>query len=319
MRREMHLPDQGIDLTITPAMNHQQLTKIFESGATNDLADEVLFLTTHIQPTFNSAAMQQLDQDVTRLFTGDYPGFLASNTRYHNFKHTRSVVLATSRLLHGLACSGSGQKVSVQAMELALYSAYFHDAGLLRTEADQARSGAFYTQNHEDRSIAILTQYLTDKGLPEFLGKECPSVIQCTNLDLDPAAIAFPSPAAKLAGCVLGSADILAQMADRYYLERLPFLFQEHQEGGLQTFGSAIELMQNTTSFYHNTILHRLEKSFSNISKAMHIHFQARWQIDENLYYTNIMKNLDYLKTILELCENRLECLQTYLKRVPST
>jgi len=298
-------------------MNHQQLTKIFESGATNDPADEVLFLTTQIQPTVNSPALHQLDQDIVRFFTGDYPGFLASNSRYHNLKHTRSVVLATSRLLHGLACSG--QEVSVQALELALYSAYFHDTGLLRTEADQTQHGVFYIQHHEERSIAILTQYLTDKGLPKFLREECPSVIQSTNLALAPDSIAFPSAAAKLAGCVLGSADILAQMADRYYLECLPFLFQEHQEGGLQTFASAIELMQNTTSFYHNIILHRLEKSFSNISKAMRIHFQARWQIDENLYYTNIMKNLDYLKTILELCENRLECLQTYLKRVPTT
>jgi len=297
-------------------MNHQQLTKIFESGATNDPVDEVLFLATQIQPGFNCTALHQLHQDIVRLFAGSYPGFLASNSRYHNLKHTRSVVLATARLLHGLACSG--QEVSAQTMELALYSAYFHDTGLLRTEADQARSEAFYFQNHEERSIAILTQYLADQGVPKFLTEGCPAVIQSTNLALTPDTIAFPSPAAKLAGYVLGSADILAQMADRYYLECLPFLFQEHQEGGLQTFRSAIELMQNTTSFYHNVILDRLEKSFSNISVAMHIHFQTRWQIDENLYCTNIIKNLDYLKAILELCENRLECLEAYLKRVPA-
>lgn len=311
----MHLPDQGIDLTTPSAMNHQQLTRIFESGATDNPADEILLLISRIQPAFNTCALQQLDQDITRLFRGDYPGFLASNTRYHNFTHTRSVVLATARLLHGLACSG--REISMQTMELALYSAYFHDAGLLRTVADGARSGAFYTRNHEQRSIAILNQYLTDRGLPEFLGKECPSVIQCTNLSLDPESIAFPSPEARLAGCILGSSDILAQMADRYYLERLPFLFQEHQEGGLHTFRSAIELMRKTTSFYHDVILDRLERSFSNISAAMHIHFKERWQMDENLYCTNIFKNLDYLEAILERCGNRPGDLKACLKRVP--
>jgi hypothetical protein len=71
-------------------------------------------------------------------------------------------------------------------------------------------------------------------------------------------------------------------------------------------------------SFYHNTIIERLEKAFAKISDAMQVHFRDRWQINENLYYTNIAKNLDYLKTILDLCENRLECLETYLKRVPA-
>jgi hypothetical protein len=298
-------------------MNHQQLTRIFESGATDNPADEILLLIRRILPAFNTCALLQLDQDITRLFTGEYPGFLASNTRYHNFTHTRSVVLATSRLLHGLACSG--RDISVQTMELALYSAYFHDAGLLRRVADGARSGAFYTRNHEQRSIAILSQYLIDRELPGFLGKECPAVIQCTNLSLDPESIAFPSPEARLAGYVLGSADILAQMADRYYLERLPFLFQEHQEGGLHTFRSALELMQKTSSFYHTTILDRLERSFSNVFEAMHIHFQIRWQMDENLYCTSILRNLDYLQTILQRCDNRLGQLKTYLKRVPVT
>jgi len=296
-------------------MNHRQLTRLFESGATDTAIDEILFLTTQIQPTFHTAALRQLHDDITRLFTGSYPGFQASNTRYHNLVHTCSVALATTRLLHGLACSA--REISIPVMELAIYSAYFHDAGLLRTATDQARTGAIYTRNHEERSIAFMTQYLRGNNLPEFLSHHCPSVIRCTDLTLAPDHIAFPSPEARLAGYVLGSADILAQMADRYYLERLTFLFEEHRDGGLQTYHSAIELMQNTMSFYHNTIIKRLEKAFTKISDALQVHFRERWQINENLYYTNIAKNLDYLKTILDLCENRLECLETYLKRVP--
>jgi len=297
-------------------MNHQRLSRLFESGATNDLADEILFLTTQILPAFDTTALQRLHKDIARLFTGNYPGFQANNTRYHNLNHTYGVVLATSRLLHGLACSG--REISIPIMELSLYSAYFHDAGLLRTTAEPARTGAAYTRNHEERSIAVMTRYLADNTLPEFLSQDCPSVIRCTDLSVAPDTIAFPSPEARLAGYVLGSADILAQMADRYYLERLPFLFEEHRDGGLQTYRSAIELMQNTMSFYHNIIVERLEKAFAKISDALQAHFRERWQINENLYSTNIAKNLDYLKTILDLCENRRECLESYLKRVPA-
>lgn len=297
-------------------MNYRQLSRIFESGATDAPVDEILQLVRHIQPDFNTAPLLRLHEDITRLFAGSYPGFQASNTRYHNCSHTCSVVLATSRLLHGLACSG--REISPPVMELTLYSAYFHDSGLLRTESEQAESGAIYTRNHEERSIAFMTQYLAQKSFPEFLSRGCPSVIQCTDLAVRPEDIDFDSPEARLAGYILGSADMLAQMADRYYLERLPFLFEEHRQGGVQTSRSVVELMRNTTSFYHDIITERLEKSFAGISNAMQTHFRVRWQIDENLYYSYIAKNLDYLKTILELCEDRLECLESYLKRVPA-
>jgi len=109
----------------------------------------------------------------------------------------------------------------------------------------------------------------------------------------------------------------MAQMADRYYLERLPFLFQELKEGGIETRDSAFDLIQETTLFYHNIITGRLEKDFANVAQAMEAHFHQRWQIKENPYYTNIEKNITYLKKILRLCENELEDLSVFLKRIP--
>jgi len=311
----MYLLCKGLALTIMPDMNHQQKTKIFESGASSDPFDEILSLAALIQPSFDPAMLRQLHHDVARLFAGTYPGYRGSTTRYHNLKHTCSVVLATARLLHGLTCTG--QHISLHVLELALYSAYLHDAGLLTETSDKAISGAIYTQMHEERSIALMQHYLTSNNLSDLLIQECSSVIKCTDLTLDPEEISFPSPEAKLAGYVLGSADILAQMADRYYLERLPFLFQELKEGGIETRDSAIDLIQETTIFYHNIIIERLEKAFSNTAQAMRAHFHQRWQINENLYYTNIEKNITYLKKILQLCEDELEDLSTFLKRIP--
>ncbi len=312
----MYLADKGPTLTIVHGMNHQQLTKIFESGATSDPLDEIIYLVALIQPTFNPCLLRQLHHDTARFFAGTYPGFRASNTRYHNLKHTYSVALATARLLHGLTCTG--QDISIQVMEQALYSAYFHDTGLLMKTSDQALSGAIYTQNHEERSITVMAQYLASNNLSHALIEGSAAAIKCTDLALDPRDIIFPSPASKLAGYILGSADILAQMADRCYLERLPFLFQEHKDGGLKAHASAFELMQDTTFFYHNIIAERLEKMFTNTARAMQTHFHERWQINDNLYYTNIGNNLDYLKKILQTCEDKMECLETFLKRNPT-
>ena len=298
-------------------MNHQQLTRIFESGATADPLDEIVTLATLTQPTFDALLLRQLHHDTARLFAGTYPEFRASNTLYHNLTHTYSVALATARLLHGLTCNHS-QDISIQVIKQALYSAYFHDTGLLMTTSDQALSGAFYTQNHEERSIAVMKQYFENNNFSQAFIQECASVIKCTDLTLAPEDMTFPSPASKLAGYVLGSADILAQMADRCYLERLPFLFQEHQDGGLKAHESAMELMQDTTSFYHNIIATRLEKTFTNTAQAMQAHFHTRWQINDNLYYTNIGNNLGYLSKILQTCENKMECLETFLKRNPT-
>ena len=313
----MHLVYQGLNLTIMHGMNHRQLTKIFESGATNDPLDEILALVALIQPTFDPLLLRQLHHDTARLFAGTYPGFRASNTRYHNLRHTYSVALATARLLHGLTYTHN-QDISIQVMEQALYSAYFHDTGLLIKISDQALSGAIYTRNHEERSITFMTQYLESKYLSPALMQECAAVIKCTDLSLDPEDITFPSPASKLAGHILGSTDILAQMADRCYLERLPFLFQELKEGGLKAHNSALELMQDTTFFYHNIIAERLEKMFTNTAQAMQTHFYKRWQINDNLYFTNIRNNLSYLKKILQTCEDKMECLETFLKRNPN-
>jgi hypothetical protein len=313
----MHLVYQGFDMTIVHGMNHQQLTKIFESGATDDPLDEILVLVALIQPTFDPLPLRQLHHDTARLFAGTYPGFRASNTQYHNLKHTYSVALATARLLHGLTCAHN-RNITIQVIEQALYSAYFHDTGLLIKTSDPVLSGAIYTQNHEERSISVMTQYLQNNNLSHTLTQECAAVIKCTDLTLDPKDIAFPSPASKLAGYIVGSTDILAQMADRYYLERLPSLFQELQEGGLKIHDSAFELMRDTTFFYHNIIVERLEKMFTNTAQAMQAHFYTRWQINDNLYYTNIRNNLNYLKKILQACEDKMECLETFLKRKPT-
>ncbi|MEN8190917.1 MAG: hypothetical protein ABFS19_13810 [Thermodesulfobacteriota bacterium] len=115
----------------------------------------------------------------------------------------------------------------------------------------------------------------------------------------------------------MGSADILAQMADRYYLERLPLLFAEHQEGGIGNYNSVLELMEQTSDFYHNVVIDRLAHSFGNLTKFMQVHFRERWGMERNLYLENIKKNIKYIRFVLRECQGDIDSVKKYLRRIP--
>lgn len=296
-------------------MNHSHLTQLFECGQSADPLDEILTLLSLIAPGSAQAPIRQLHKEIADLFAGGIPGYRASNTKYHNLGHTYSVVLAAVRLFHGLSCEG--HDFAEETVKKALYSAYFHDCGLLLQKSEQATTGAAFTKEHEARSILFMERYLKERDYSSSFIADCSLIIQCTDLSVDPYSLNFPTEELQLAGSVVGSADILAQMADRYYLERLPLLFQEHQEGGITMYNSAVELMQHTTFFYHHVIVDRLERVFSNLVVSMRTHFRERWGMDRNLYLENISNNIDYIKIIVQSCEDELECLQRFLRRTP--
>ena len=297
-------------------MDNRFLIKLLESGYTDDPLDEILAVVTLMAPDLKRAPLIELHREIGLVFAGEHPDYRQSNTKYHNLDHTYSVVLATVRLFHGLYCDG--WPVSKETLKKAIYSAYFHDCGLLLKNSEDAVTGATYTIGHEKRSMFFMADYLEQKKFSYPFITDCSVIIQCTNLSIDPDSLFFPSAEMQLAAFAVGSADILAQMADRYYLERLPSLFQEHQEGGIGGYDSAVELMQQTSLFYHKVVIDRLSRVFGNLTKFMQIHFRNRCKVDRNLYLDNIKKNVKYIKLIVESCSGDMEeSLQHYLRRIP--
>lgn len=295
-------------------MDNLFLAKMLETGYTEDPLDEILAILTLMSPDFKRASLLELHREIGLVFEGRHPDYRQSNTKYHNLDHTYSVVLATLRLFHGLYCDG--WPVSRDTLTKALFSAYFHDCGLLLKNSEEAVTGATYTIGHEKRSMFFMADYLKEKNFSMPFITDCSLIIQCTNLSIDPDSLFFPSAEMQMASFAVGSADILAQMADRYYLERLPSLFQEHQEGGIANYNSVIELMQQTSAFYHDVVVDRLSRVFGNLTKYMQIHFRERWGVDKNLYLDNIKKNVKYIQLILKSC-NDMDSLKLYLRRLP--
>ena len=286
------------------------LTNISSPSGTFAEMTKVLAL---IDPSYDPAPLKIVFSDIIRLFKGEYPGYRASNTKYHNLDHTCGVTLATVRLVHGLHIQG--KSLLSKNIELGLISAMFHDTGLIQTENELTGTGAQYTIGHEERSITLMENHLSGNGFSAEDINDCRHIIRCTILTLPITEIPFRSKEIKTMGKVLGSADLIAQMSDRSYLEKLPLLFMEFEEAQMPGFETPLELFKNTEQFYHSVARKRLTEEMGNVSNAALFHFNERWNINRDLYAESITNNIEYMKDIYKECADSYECLMKRIRR----
>lgn len=262
---------------------------------------------------YDTSKLEMVYTDIVTLFRGEFPGYQASNTKYHDLEHTNSVALASARLIHG--CTLAGMVFDVDNLLLGIYAALFHDVGLIQTKDDKVGSGAKYTVGHEKRSIVFIRKYLSQKGFPNQQIDDCSHLIMCTILNLPPKEIPFRSPEIETLGKIVGTADLMAQIADRYYIEKLLLLFQEFQEAGVPDFATELDLLKKTEGFYKNVAEQRLAHDFSGISANMTAHFKQRWGVEKDLYSESIQKNIDYLRILLERAGDSIVSVKKTLRR----
>lgn len=263
-------------------------------------------------PGYDGTVFQEAFEDVQRLFYGQYPGYRASNTRYHDFEHTCSVVLATCRLIYG--AMAEGMLFSEEDCVKGILSALFHDVGLIQDDDDTQGTGAKHTVGHEERSIQFMRCDLDGKLDDEDI-EDIADCIRCTILAMKPSKIAFRTEEVRMMGFFLGSADLLAQIADRYYLEKLLLLFEEFQEAKLPGYDTAFDLLLKTRGFYQEVARKRLDNDLGKVDRFMEAHFRRRWSVDQDLYAEAIERNLEYLDAILKGCKDDLDAFLTNLRR----
>jgi hypothetical protein len=100
------------------AMKLDDLTNI---SSHRGIYAEIIKTLSLVDPDYNTSFLKKVYSDIVCLFNGEYPGYRASNTKYHNLEHTCSVILATARLIHGLHVQG--QIFSSRVIELGLIAA----------------------------------------------------------------------------------------------------------------------------------------------------------------------------------------------------
>lgn len=228
------------------------------------------------------------------LYNGFYPGYRKCNTEYHDLKHTYDVFIATFRLIDGRNLYG---KVFTEEIASDLMiAALMHDTGYIQTETDTEGTGAKYTKTHIKRSMDFTKQNAATFHLTGRNVSQINRYISCTGLNADCMENFTVNDLE--AGAVLGTADLLGQMADRAYLEKLLFLYYEFVEGGMEGFTCSFDILRQTLAFYEAT-LERMDRTLIKSYNYARYHFFERYGIDENLYITAIGKQMEYLKSIV--------------------
>lgn len=233
---------------------------------------------------------------IKKLFEGRFPGYKACNTKYHNFSHTMDILLATARLMDGYNIEND--LLPIQLASNLLNAALSHDTGYIQEEKDNKGTGAKHTATHVKRSMQFIERHHKDFKIAPDQILSINNLILCTDLQFNLNSIEFSSNEEKLSGHILGSSDILSQMSDRLYLEKLLLLFYEFKEAGIDGFNIEFDIINNTVGFYE-FMKKRFSKTFLGVYKYAQSHFRKRFMIDRNLYIEAIEHNIEHLKIII--------------------
>ncbi len=242
-------------------------------------------------------------KDFEKLFTGQTPGYLGVDTVYHDLQHSQDVVLAMARLLAGYERSHpDGPRLGAERALVALVTALFHDSGYIRETGESAvANGAVFTRHHVTRSARYLAKYLPGAGLGQWV-PVATRMVHFTGYEVPLDLLRVADPRDRLAGHLLGTADMLAQMADRCYLEKCrDRLYAEFVlgdvavhagAGGVKVlYGSGLDLLRQTPNFIASTIDNRLGTAFGHAYRYVEPLYDG-----ENPYLNAIRQNVQYLK-----------------------
>lgn len=244
--------------------------------------------------------------DFAALFTGRMPGYLGVDTVYHDLQHSLDMVLAATRLMVGYERSvPETQRLGHERALVGIITALFHDAGYIRetSEAD-VPNGAVFTRNHVTRSARFLARYLPRVGLAHWV-PVATRIVHFTGYELPLDEIRVADERDRKLGHLVGTADLLAQMSDRCYLEKCrDRLYAEFVLGGVAVYpgtqgvkvvyGSGLDLLRQTPAFVRAALEDRLEGAFDHAYRYVEPLFGGA-----NPYLEAIEQNVAHLNELL--------------------
>ncbi|MBU0936272.1 MAG: metal-dependent phosphohydrolase [Spirochaetes bacterium] len=231
---------------------------------------------------------------IQKLFAGQVEGFHACDTEYHDIFHTVTVFQTTFRLLDGYISAGS--IVSEDAAVDLLLAALAHDTGYIRRTGEEEGSGARYTSSHVARSADFVLEHGQKAGWTSV--DRMVRFIWATGLKNEYAAQHWQNTQESELAALLGSADIIGQMSDRVYLEKLLFLYREFREAGFPGYETEFDILRKTIDFY-DLAIHRLDVDFRGVRSYARLFFRNRQQEDRDFYAEAMDHMMEYLRGIL--------------------
>jgi len=247
--------------------------------------------------------------DFERLFNGRFPGYNGCDTTYHDVQHTLDMTLALARLVVGYERSVEPpERLGSRRAQMAIITSLFHDSGYIRhQERDKDFSnGAQFTLYHVSRSADFLRRYLPELGLARDVAVSS-MIVHFTGYELDLDKIELEDPRDIICGHLIGTADLMAQMADRCYLEKCrDRLYKEFVVGGVAVehakpgtymvrYKSGKDLLQKTPMFYQQVMRDRLHRKFNRVYRYIEVLYDG-----QNPYIDAIRNNIAHLVHIIE-------------------
>jgi hypothetical protein len=272
------------------------LADLVDMTSPSAVFDEVSFIATLIAPQMDPSALTNAFSFTASLYHGLWPSERACNTNFHDLRHITDTLLAMVRLIHGAIISG--HRITPRNAFVGLVAAMAHDAGYIQDIKDGIGTGAKYTAVHVQRSVEHIERYGKRYGLNTSEIEPCQKIIQCTDMKNDSSSVVFKSQGFSMLGKILAVADLIGQLADRIYLEKLFYLYREFEEGLVDGYCNEMDMLKKSLTFF-DTAEDRITKQLDGLDRLAAAHFRVRWDIPRNLYKDAIEKHRHYLAHIL--------------------
>jgi len=294
--------------------NEYDVTNRVRTTDLQEVSAEVMRLYKGLYNGTPSAPIRRGFADIGRLYAGEHPGYKPCDTAYHDIQHVLDVTLAMARLMDGYERSRDVTRSRVSGspalpaagFSLGVVSALYHDFGYLRRRGDRRhRYGAEYTLTHVSRGSRHMRRYLPRIGLKRYATTGA-MLVHYTGYERPAETIPLNDTLMRRVGHMLGTADIIAQMSDRCYLEKCrDRLYPEFVLGGLARrrlpggrtqvmFTSGDDLVRKTPGFYL-TAAKRLDLQLARAYEYAGRHFKG-----QNLYLEEMQKNVRYARAVGE-------------------
>jgi hypothetical protein len=285
------------------------VTNTVRVSSAQDVRDAVRTLVLAAWPNMDFTPVARAFDDFDMAFTGRMPGYFGVDTVYHDQQHTLDVTLAMARLMVGFerVHAGTPRALGTERAAVGILLALFHDIGYLREKGEAALNGAEFTRNHVSRGARFLEYYLPTIGFAHW-ARTASEVVHFTGYEktFEQIGAKISDPRDIQLGHLLGTADMIAQMADRCYLEKCrDRLYPEFVLGGVALpigatgdrgvrYASGLDLLRQTPQFMEETIQKRLDNGFGSAYRYVEGLFEGR-----NPYLEAIERSLGYLRQIL--------------------
>ena len=272
------------------------------------LSYEVALLTVEGRRKELSPLGRKLIEFAFRLFQGQIEGYQACDAAFHDFDHTLQATIAMLDLLEAHKEKQLIPRLSDRDREIALAAVLLHDSGYLKKSGDCEGSGAKYTTIHVGRSCLLAWDLLPQLGFQSDELRQIQYAICATSATAEMARIGFRDEREWLIGALVGTGDMLGQMAADDYPERLAGLYLEFREASIFSrfqearfaiYRNLVDMLQGTEKFFSGYVIGMLEEEWHGLYSLLTDHN------GHNLYLERIRTNIKRVNSIAQTFSER--------------